>query len=169
MNMAWLLVPDKLVWVFLLIHREVHSHISRFYRAWSKKAGSSSSCPEQNVLLMSAEHGFDAQKLTKLKSCPRRFVNMAMSSLCSEGLHSHQILIQHSSMGRICDPTTPQRLSGIVKPTNLQQRCDAIVSIWIQISDECFQHFYWICATKNQSSSEGKRGSNTASNNLVTS
>ncbi len=27
-----------------------------------------------------------------------------------------------------------------VQPTNLQQLCDAIMSIWIKISEECFQH-----------------------------
>ncbi len=27
-----------------------------------------------------------------------------------------------------------------VQPTNLQQLCDAIVSIWTKISEECFQH-----------------------------
>ncbi len=27
-----------------------------------------------------------------------------------------------------------------VQPTNLQQLCDAIVSIWNKISEECFQH-----------------------------
>ncbi len=27
-----------------------------------------------------------------------------------------------------------------VQPTNLQQLCDAIMSIWTKISDECFQH-----------------------------
>ncbi len=38
-----------------------------------------------------------------------------------------------------------------VQPTNLQQLCDAIMSIWIKISEECFQHL--VC-------SEGKRWSN---------
>ncbi len=27
-----------------------------------------------------------------------------------------------------------------VQPTNLQQLCDAIMSIWSKISEECFQH-----------------------------
>ncbi len=27
-----------------------------------------------------------------------------------------------------------------VQPTNLQQLCDAIISIWTKISEECFQH-----------------------------
>ncbi len=27
-----------------------------------------------------------------------------------------------------------------VQPTNLQQLCDAIMSIWTKISEECFQH-----------------------------
>ncbi len=27
-----------------------------------------------------------------------------------------------------------------VQPTNLQQLCDAIMTIWTKISEECFQH-----------------------------
>ncbi len=27
-----------------------------------------------------------------------------------------------------------------VQPTNLQKLCDAIISIWTKISEECFQH-----------------------------
>ncbi len=27
-----------------------------------------------------------------------------------------------------------------VQPTNLQQLCDAIMSIWTKLSEECFQH-----------------------------
>ncbi len=27
-----------------------------------------------------------------------------------------------------------------VQPTNMQQLCDAIMSIWTKISEECFQH-----------------------------
>ncbi len=27
-----------------------------------------------------------------------------------------------------------------VQPTNLQQLCDVIISIWTKISEECFQH-----------------------------
>ncbi len=27
-----------------------------------------------------------------------------------------------------------------VQPANLQQLCDAIMSIWTKISEECFQH-----------------------------
>ncbi len=27
-----------------------------------------------------------------------------------------------------------------VQPTNLQQLCDSILSIWTKISEECFQH-----------------------------
>jgi len=27
-----------------------------------------------------------------------------------------------------------------VQPTNLQQLCDAIISIWTKICEECFQH-----------------------------
>ncbi len=29
-----------------------------------------------------------------------------------------------------------------VQPTNLQQLCDAIMSIWTKISEECFQHLF---------------------------
>ncbi len=28
-----------------------------------------------------------------------------------------------------------------VQPTNLQQLCDTIMSIWTKISEECFKHF----------------------------
>ncbi len=28
-----------------------------------------------------------------------------------------------------------------IQPTNLQQLCDAIMSIWTKISKACFQHF----------------------------
>ncbi len=51
--------------------------------------------------------------VTKLKSSQTGFLNMTMSSLYSNGLHSHQISIQ---------------------------LCDAIISIWTKISEECFQH-----------------------------
>ncbi len=30
----------------------------------------------------------------------------------------------------------------VVQPTNLQQLCDAIMSIWTKISEECFQHLF---------------------------
>ncbi len=36
-----------------------------------------------------------------------------------------------------------------VQPTNLQQLCDAIMSIWTKISEECLQTPCWIYATKN--------------------
>ncbi len=52
--------------------------------------------------------------VTKLKSSQTGFLNMTMSSLYSNGLHSHQ--------------------------TNLQQLCDVIMSIWTKISEECLQH-----------------------------
>ncbi len=29
-----------------------------------------------------------------------------------------------------------------VQPTNLQQLCDPIMSIWTKISEECFQHLF---------------------------
>jgi len=49
----------------------------------------------------------------------------------------------------------------LLHPTNLHQLQDAILSIWANISKECFQHFCWINATQNWGSSEGERGSNT--------
>ncbi len=76
------------------------------------------------------------QHVTKLKSSQNGFLNMTMSSLYSNDLHSHQISIQWSTFGmwwneiRIMD----------VQPINLQQLRDAIMLIWTTISEECFQH-----------------------------
>ncbi len=47
-----------------------------------------------------------------------------------------------------------------VQPTNLQQLCDAIVSIWTKISEECFQHLVESMPRRIKGSSEGKSGSN---------
>jgi len=45
-----------------------------------------------------------------------------------------------------------------VHPTNLLQLQDAILSVWANISKECFQHL--VESMKNKGSSEGERGSN---------
>ncbi len=46
-----------------------------------------------------------------------------------------------------------------VQPTNLQQLCDAIMTIWTKISEECFQHLESL-SWRIKAISEGKRGSN---------
>lgn len=43
-----------------------------------------------------------------------------------------------------------------VQLTNLQQLCDAIMSMWTKISEECFPAHLLIYAAKNYSSSEAK-------------
>ncbi len=58
-----------------------------------------------------------------------------MSSLYSNGLHSHQISIEH-----FWDVVEREIRIMDVQPTNLQQLRDAIMSIWTKISEECFQH-----------------------------
>ncbi len=40
----------------------------------------------------------------------------------------------------LCDVVEREILIMDVQPTNLQQQRDAIMSIWTNISDECFQH-----------------------------
>ncbi len=74
--------------------------------------------------------------VTKLKSSQTGFLNMTMSSLYSNGLHSHQISINRAPLG--CGGTEIHIMD--VQPTNLQQLRDAIMSICTNISEECFQH-----------------------------
>ncbi|KAF7650651.1 hypothetical protein LDENG_00122600 [Lucifuga dentata] len=40
----------------------------------------------------------------------------------------------------LCDVVEREISIMDVQPTNLQQLCDAIMSIWTKISEECFQH-----------------------------
>ncbi len=56
-----------------------------------------------------------------------------------------------------------------VQPTNLQQLCDAIISIWTKISEEMFPTLCWIYTKINQGSSEGKSGSKQGVPNKVAS
>ncbi len=67
--------------------------------------------------------------VTKLKSSQTGFLNMTMSSLYSNGLHSPPDLnpIEH-----LWDVVEREILIMDVQPTNLQQLCDAIMSIWNQ-------------------------------------
>ncbi len=44
-------------------------------------------------------------------------------------------LIEH-----LCDVVEREIHIRDVQPTNLQQLCDAIMSIWTKVSEECFQH-----------------------------
>ncbi len=59
-----------------------------------------------------------------------------MSSLYSNGLHSHDL----NPVEHICDVVEREIHIMDVQPTNLQQLRDAIMSIWTKISEECFQH-----------------------------
>lgn len=45
-----------------------------------------------------------------------------------------------------------------VQPTNLHQLCDAIMSTWTKLSEECFQYLVVFYATMDEGSPEGKRG-----------
>ncbi len=47
-----------------------------------------------------------------------------------------------------------------VQPTNLQQLCDAIMSIWTKISEECFQHLVESMPQRIKAVLKAKRGSN---------
>ncbi len=40
----------------------------------------------------------------------------------------------------VCDVVEREICIMDVQPTNQQQLCDAIMSIWTKISEECFQH-----------------------------
>ncbi len=64
-----------------------------------------------------------------LKSSQTGFLKMTMSSLYSNGLHSHQISIQY-----IWDVVEREIRIMDVQPTNLQQLRDAIMSMWTTIS-----------------------------------
>ncbi len=46
-----------------------------------------------------------------------------------------------------------------VQPTNLQQLCDAIMTIWTKISEECFKHLVE-SVTKNKKTVKAKGGPN---------
>ncbi len=75
--------------------------------------------------------------VTKLKSSQTGFLNMTMSSLYLNGLHSHHILIHISILWNVIEWEI--RIMN-VQPTNLQQLRDAIMSIWTKISAEYFQN-----------------------------
>ncbi len=47
-----------------------------------------------------------------------------------------------------------------VQPTNLQQLCDAIMSIWTKISEECFQHLVESLSWRIKAVLKAKGGSN---------
>ncbi len=75
--------------------------------------------------------------VTKLKSSQTGFLNMTMSTLYSNGLHSHQISTQLEHIWYVVEREI--RIMD-VQPTNLQQLRDAIMSIWTEIPEECFKH-----------------------------
>ncbi len=66
--------------------------------------------------------------VTKLKSSQTGFLNMTMSSLYLNP-------IEH-----LWDGVEREIHIMDVQPTNLQQLCDAIMSIWTNISEEGFKH-----------------------------
>ncbi len=72
--------------------------------------------------------------VTKIKSSQTGFLNMTMSSLYSNTLHSHQISINRASLG--CGGTVDSHHGSAAD--NFQQLRDAIRSIWTKISEECF-------------------------------
>ncbi len=71
--------------------------------------------------------------VTKLKSSQTGFLNMTMSSLCSNGLHSHQIWI-------LWDVVEQEIHIMNVQLSNLLQLCDDIMSMWTKINAKCFQY-----------------------------
>lgn len=87
---------------------------------------------------------------TKFISLQTGFLDVSVSSLCSNGLHSKQIWIQKSTQQEIHIMD--------LKLRNLQHLYDAIMSTWTRVSEECLQHLVWICAIKKLDSSVDKRG-----------
>ncbi len=78
--------------------------------------------------------------VTKLKSSQTGFLNMTMSSRYSNGLHSPPQSPDLNPIEQLWDVVEREIRIMDVQPTNLQQLCDAIMSIWTKISEECFQH-----------------------------
>ncbi len=74
--------------------------------------------------------------VTKLKSFQTGFLNMTMSSLYSNGLQSPDL----NPVEHLWDVVEREIHIMDVQPINLQKLRDAIMSIWIKISEECFQH-----------------------------
>jgi len=87
-------------------------------------------------LLMATSSGI-TQHVTKLKSAQTGLLNMRVSSLNSNDLHSHQISMQIELNRNVVES---EIYIMDVQPINLQQLCEAIISIWTKISEECFQH-----------------------------
>ncbi len=75
--------------------------------------------------------------VTKLKSSQTGFLNMTMSSLYSNGPPQSPDL---NPIEQLWDVVKREILIMDVQPTDLQQLCDAIMSIWTKISEEYFQH-----------------------------
>ncbi len=71
--------------------------------------------------------------VTKLKPSQTGFLNMTMSSLYSQSPDLNPI--EH-----LWDVVEREIRITDVQPTNLQKLRDAIMSIWIKISEECFQY-----------------------------
>ncbi len=73
----------------------------------------------------------------KAQSSQTGFLNMTMSSLYSKWPPQSPDLnpIEH-----LWDVVEREILIMDVQTTNLQQLCDAIMTIWTKITEECFQH-----------------------------
>ncbi len=77
--------------------------------------------------------------VTKLKSSQTGFLNMTMSSLYSNGLHSHQISIQQSTFGMWWNGRfTSWMCSRLICSNCVMLSCQQ--SIWTKIYEKCFQH-----------------------------
>ncbi len=92
--------------------------------------------------------------VTKLKSSQTGFLNMTMRSLYSNGLHSHQISIQYSTFGMWWNG----RFTSWMRSWQICSNCVMLSCQYDQNLRGMFPKPCWIYATKNQSSSEGKRG-----------
>ncbi len=150
--MEWLLVPDGLVWVFkkLLIYWDIYSQPSLGFTEngpKNRKYLVSGSCVDINALLMSEvrEEWASSEGYFQQDNAP-----------CNKAQIISDWFLEHDNEFTLLKwpPQSPD-LNPIehfwdvvereirimdVQPTNLQQLCDAIISIWTKISEEFFQH-----------------------------
>ncbi len=92
------------------------------------------SCWLQCTHLLMATSSRIMHHVTKLKSSQIGFLNMTMSSLYSWLPQSPDL----NPIEHLWDVVEREIHIMNVQPTNLQQLCDAIMSIWTKISEECF-------------------------------
>ncbi len=91
---------------------------------------------------------------TKPKSSQIGFLNITMSSLYANGLHSHHL----NPIEHLWDVVEREICIMDVQTTNLQQLRDAIMSIWTKISEECFQHLVETIPRRIKAVLKAKRG-----------